>query len=110
LSVAEWLNADKPLLLKDLKGKVVLLELWATWCPPCQMAESHPNALHTKFGKKGLVIIGMGREDADVLGLAAKEHKLAYPLAADADKTTFTAYDIHTLPASYLMGPDGKVV
>jgi len=110
IKAADWLNTKKPLTLAEQKGKVVILDFWSVFCDPCIPGFRRLNELHAKFGKKGLVIIGIGREEMEVLSLAAKEHKLAFPLAADADKATFTAYDIHTLPTCYLIGSDGKVV
>lgn len=110
IKVAGWLNAKKPLTLADQKGKVVILDFWSVFCDPCIPGFRRLNALHAKFGKKGLVVIGVGREEMEVLGLAAKEHKIAYPVASDDNKATIQAYDIHTLPVCYLIGPDGKVV
>src|SRR5688572_24004687 len=58
LQTTDWVNRE-PVTLDQLKGKVVLLDFWATWCGPCIAAIPHTNELQAKYGERGLVIIGV---------------------------------------------------
>ncbi len=58
LALKDWINS-KPLDLDALKGKIVVLDFWATWCGPCLSAVPHTNEMKKKYAKKGVVIIGV---------------------------------------------------
>lgn len=75
----------------SLKGKVVLLDFWATWCGPCKAASPTMQKLHEKYASKGLVVIGANayEQPKDKAGAAAKyqkEHKYTYTFTKDNDK------------------------
>lgn len=58
LAAKDWLRTEKARTLANLRGKVVLIDFWATWCGPCVAGIPHLNDLHDKYGSKGLVILG----------------------------------------------------
>ena len=75
----------KPLSLKSLRGKVVLLDFWATWCGPCRMATPTLEALHKQFGSKGLRVVGLSVDDpgtAPQVKPFAKAFGITYTLSA----------------------------
>lgn len=72
-------TAGKPVSDKSLKGKVVLIDFWATWCAPCVAASPMINRLHQKYAKQGLVVIGANISDkAGSAEKYKKEHKYGY--------------------------------
>lgn len=105
----------KPLALKSLRGKVVLLDIWATWCGPCRQVTPILQSLHQKYGGKGLEVIGLSVDDS---GSAAqvkpfqKAGKLTYTMAVspDANAKIAQAYNADAIPSIYLIDQKGIVV
>jgi thiol-disulfide isomerase/thioredoxin len=95
--------------LSDYRGKVVLLDFWATWCPPCRAAMPGVQKLHEKYGAKGLVALGMNCwENADPAAFM-KEQGFMYQLLLKADEVA-GKYGVTGIPTFYLIGPDGRIV
>ncbi|MDR3691916.1 MAG: redoxin family protein [Fimbriimonas sp.] len=97
---------------QSLKGKVVLLDFWATWCGPCKRASPVMQKLHAKFGSRGLVVIGAETlENGAPAGAKAyaAEHHYTYTFTTDNDPLT-TKLGIGAIPAFVLIGKNGKVV
>src|SRR5690349_20365460 len=85
ISVADWVNGEvKP---EDMKGKVVIVDFYATWCGPCMAAVPHNNELLKKYKDKGLVIVGVctSSRGQEKMEQNAKERKIEYPVARDPD-------------------------
>lgn len=102
--------------LSSFRGKVVLIDFWATWCGPCREAMPHVEALHQKL--KDLVVLGVCVDD-DKKNFASwlKHPKVptTYPLLFDQagrsdDSAIMTAYNLNSIPTFYLVGADGKVL
>ena len=94
-----------------LEGKVVLLDFWATWCRPCIRSIPKLNELQAKYGKDGLVIIGVchprgGDRMADVVANMGIE----YTVCLDGDGTLNRRYGVNGYPDYHLIGRDGKLV
>jgi peroxiredoxin len=97
--------------LKDLKGKVVILNFWATWCPPCRKEIPDLQKLHHEFKRQGLVILGIADDDdLNALKKFASEQKIQYPLLPDLDRKVHTAFQIEGIPASLIYNRSGKLV
>lgn len=109
LAVENWVNSDA-LSLKDLKGKVVLLDFWATWCGPCIRSIPHTNELQAKHAEDGLVIIGIcNTRGGENMASSAEEHGIEYPIAVDIEGQTVGAYRVNGYPDYYFIDRSGNL-
>ena len=100
--------------LSDYKGKVVLLDFYATWCEPCRAETPHLVRLQNEYGPKGLQVIGLnvgGDDDRDKVPAYAKEFSVQYPLGfPDDDLVTKYLSDNENIPQSFVFDRNGKLV
>ena len=100
--------------LKDLAGKVVILDFWATNCPPCRAEIPHLNSLLAKHGADNLAIVGLnvgGDEDRPLIPGFIKETKLDYPIAFPEDELTrFIFSERDDIPQTLILDRNGKIV
>lgn len=96
--------------LKDLRGKVVLLNFWATWCPPCRKEMPDLDALYDKFKKKGLVILSVSDEDEATVRKFLSGYHYGYPIALDPGRKINTAFEIEGIPKTFVYDRNGKLV
>ncbi len=110
-----WLNVDAPLRLSDLRGKVVLLDMWTLGCINCQHVIPSLKDLYSKYGDQGLVIIGNHypefsyEEDLGNLKDAISRFEIQYAVAQDNDGKTWRAYHNSYWPALYLIDKQGHI-
>jgi thiol-disulfide isomerase/thioredoxin len=110
-----WLNVDAPLRLTDLRGKVVIVEMWTFGCINCQNVMPSLKEWHEKYRDQGLVIIGNHypefsyEENLDNLKEAIARFDIQYPVAQDNDGATWRAYKNHYWPALYLIDKQGHI-
>ena len=99
--------------LAQLRGKVVLIDFWATWCPPCQAISPDVAALYGKYHKQGLEIVGIS-VDSDKSALLAfiKEHGEAWPQYFDekGDNELISQFGVESFPTLWLLDKKGMVV
>lgn len=97
--------------LADLKGSVVVVEFFATWCGPCRASIPTVTAWQEKYGAKGLKIVAISSEEwGAVIAPYVKEHKLPYTVASDPDgKVSFEGYRIPAIPAIVVIDREGVV-
>ena len=98
--------------LSDFKGKVIILDFWATWCVPCKAEIPGFIGLQKKYGNQGLQIIGLSVDDSlPTAKKYADEMKMNYPvLLAEGKEDILEAYDpIPSIPVSVVIGRDGKI-
>ncbi len=107
-------TTGKTLNLKSLRGKVVLVDYWATWCGPCRMATPTLQALHKQFGPKGLAVVGMSVDDARSVAQVKpfmKSFGMTYTVTTspDANSKAASAYKVDGIPSQYLIDKKGVV-
>lgn len=109
LNLDQWLNSE-PLSLESLKGKVVMLDFWATWCAPCRAAVPKMIALNEKYGPSGLVIIGVcNPKGVENMRTVAEQLDMDYPLCADTEGKVTEAYSVNSFPDYYFIDRSGKL-
>ncbi len=98
------------LRLKEQRGRVVMVNFWATWCEPCRQEMPQLNRLYEKYKSSGFVLLGVNVDD-DVAKAAEVAAKLGvtFPVLLDTDKTVSKLYDLSTMPSTVLIDRDGKV-
>lgn len=95
--------------LHDLQGKVVLVNFWATWCPPCRKEMPDLQALYEKHGKQGLVILALSDEEQNkVRDYIAAQH-YSFPVLLDTGGATAKAFSVDGIPKSFVFTRDGKL-
>ena len=96
--------------LQEQRGRVVLINFWATWCGPCRQEVPHLNRLYDKYRAAGFVILGVNvDEDARNATEVALKLGIKFPVLLDTDKTVSRLYDLVTMPSTVLIDRDGRV-
>jgi thiol-disulfide isomerase/thioredoxin len=121
INIIDWID-HKPVKLADLRGRVVLLDFWATWCAPCRYTMPKLKTLHERFKKDGLTVIGLtqyfGRAGSAVVTPAEElmflrsykqELKLPYAFAVAADEDNDVRYGVRSIPTAFLLDRRGRV-
>ncbi len=97
-------------LPESLKGKVVIVDFWASWCGPCKDSFPVMEELQAKYGKKGLVVLAVNLdEDRPTMEDFLKKHPVTFTVVRDASKKLVGRASIKSMPTSFVLGTDGKV-
>ncbi|HLD97108.1 MAG TPA: redoxin domain-containing protein, partial [Candidatus Nanoarchaeia archaeon] len=105
--IAGWINSE-PLMLADLRGKVVLVDIWTYTCINCIRTLPYITSWHGKYGDKGLVVIGVHspefdfEKDRNNVELSVEKYGINYPVALDNDHATWAAFKNRYWPHKYL--------
>jgi peroxiredoxin len=98
------------LRLGEQRGRVVMVNFWATWCGPCRVELPHLSRLHDKYRSSGFVMLGVNiDEDPTQAKALAAKLGLKFPVLLDTDKKVVGAYDLSAMPATVLIDKDGRV-
>jgi peroxiredoxin len=100
---------DKLPRVSGLRGKVVLIDFFATWCGPCVEAMPHVEELHQKLKKQGLVVVGVSNESPAIVAHAAEKLHVTYPLASDDGEGVSASYQVFALPTMVVIDRKGVV-
>ena len=95
--------------LSAMKGQVVVLDFWATWCGPCIQALPHMQQMHERLAKKGLRVIGVSNDPWDKVGDMVKKRGLTYGQISDEDNAIGMRYLVTALPTIVVIDKTGKV-
>lgn len=113
--ITKWLNTDKPLTLQELRGKVVLVDIWTYTCINCIRTIPYLTRWYEKYKDKGFIIVGVHspefefeKKTENVID-AIKRFNITYPVAQDNDFATWKAYNNQYWPAKYLIDAKGNV-
>jgi peroxiredoxin len=96
--------------LKDLKGKVVLVNFWATWCPPCNKEMPDLEALSKRFADQGFVILAISDEEADKVKPFIAQRNITYPILLDAGRKVNELFEVEGIPKTFVYDRQGKLV
>jgi len=102
-------NQGNKITLSDLRGKVLILDFWATWCPPCKAAIPKLIELYNKYQGQGVEVIGIALDDRDKVIKLVKEMGINYPVLFD-DQVTSKNYEIQSIPTLFVIDQKGKQV
>ena len=96
--------------LKDLHDKVVLVNFWATWCPPCRKEMPDLDALYNKFKDQGFVVLAISDEDSAKVTPFINERKISYPVLLDPGHKVGELFIVNGIPKSFVYDRSGKMV
>ncbi|MGA3315169.1 MAG: TlpA disulfide reductase family protein [Candidatus Korobacteraceae bacterium] len=96
--------------LRQLKGKVVLVNFWATWCPPCRKEMPDLNALYQRFKDQGFVVLAISDEEADKVKPFISERNISYPVMLDPGRKVNELFQVEGIPKSFVYDREGKLV
>lgn len=100
----------KQVKLSELRGKVVLVDFWASWCAPCREELPVLDALYRKYREQGLVVVGVGQDkDAENMARFLRTSPLSFPVVHDAEGKVAGRYEPPKMPSSYIVDKKGLV-
>ncbi len=102
--------SGKQVSLEDYRGSVVLVNLWATWCPPCREEMPTLQTFYEKYQREGFVLVAINQEETlDVVQPFVSEFGLTFPVWLDKDYDAQRKFNTMNLPSSYVVDRDGVV-
>ncbi|MBE3098497.1 MAG: redoxin domain-containing protein [Planctomycetes bacterium] len=106
IAAQDWLNSP-PLSLQAAKGKIVVVEFWATWCPPCRASIPHLIEMFKNYSPKGVVFMSLTDEPKATVEPFAKQMNMIYPVGCGSQ--TAGAYGVRGIPHAFIIDPSGNV-
>jgi peroxiredoxin len=96
--------------LKEQRGRVVMVNFWATWCAPCRQEMPQLNRLYQKYRSAGFVLLGVNvDDDPSKAAEVATKLGVTFPVLLDPEKNVSKLYDLSTMPSTVIIDRDGKV-
>ncbi|EKD82919.1 MAG: Cytochrome C biogenesis protein, partial [uncultured bacterium] len=106
VTAGTWINTDG-FKLSDHKDKVVIVEFWATWCPPCRTSIPHLKTLYNEYKDKGVMLVSLSQEPADTINEFNKKAGMNWVVGAES--TSGADYGVSGIPTAFIV-VDGKIV
>lgn len=98
-----------PASLQELRGKVVVLDFWASWCEACRYTAPVLSDWYDRLGAQGIAIVSVTSDPVKIAARGAEKFGIRYPVASDRDEDTFAAYRIVSLPALFIIDKKGVI-
>ncbi len=96
--------------LSDYRGKVVAVNLWATWCPPCRAELPGMNAVYDAYHEDGFVLLAVnGREEESLVSKFINEEGFTFPVLLDPQGQVMSIYSVYSFPTTYIIDRDGVI-
>ncbi len=96
--------------LEDYRGRVVVVNFWATWCPPCRDELPSLQRLWEQLRDAGLVVLGVNvGEDADRIFFFTADYPVDFPLLLDQDSATIDRWPVRGIPTTFIIDPEGRI-
>ncbi len=97
--------------LEDHRGKIILINFWATWCLPCRVEMPSMEKLYTRFKNDDFTILAIDlQEDADSVKAFKEQYKLNFPILLDSDGSVGEFYGVFSIPTTYLVDREGYII
>lgn len=105
------IHGNSTLRLSDYRGKVVFIDFWASWCPPCLVSLPAYEKMYQELDKEEFEFIAINVDEDTEEGIFfLEDHPVSYPVLADPEGDIGIPYGIRTLPVSYLLDREGRIV
>ena len=102
---------DEVYRLSDFRGKVVVVNFWASWCPPCRFELPSMERLWQVLKKEGVVMVAINvGEDADTIFTFTSDYPVTFPLLMDRDSKVTESYPVLGIPTSFVIDPQGRII
>ncbi len=103
-------NSGKNIKLSELRGQVVLINFWASWCGPCRQEMPELNKLYSKYKKLGFTILGVNVEEDNTDALKIiRDDKISFPILFDSENKVSRLYNVTGMPTTVLVARDGTM-
>lgn len=103
-------NSGKNIKLSELRGQVVLINFWASWCGPCRQEMPELNKLYSKYKKLGFTVLGVNVEEDNTDALTIlKDDKINFPILWDSENKVSKLYNVTGMPTTVLVARDGTM-
>lgn len=100
----------KPVKLSDQKGSVVVLDFWATWCPPCRAEMPGIQAVYDTYKDQGMIVLAVNaQEDQDTIQSFVMETGFTFPILPDPYGQAIRAYGVRSFPATFVIDREGRI-
>jgi thiol-disulfide isomerase/thioredoxin len=109
IAAKDWLNTELPPSLSSLRGKLVLVDFWATWCGPCIASIPHLNELQNKYASQGFTILGFTEQNRAGIEAFLKRTPMVYAIGLEGNDT-FDRYGVSGIPRAFLVNETGKII